>query len=111
MPQERKKPGGAPSFVGKPWKSLAQMLVERFLDGFAGDVTHPLVEHLSILENQQSGNPAYAVALWCYGTGIHVHLRHFYFPLIGRGHFVYNRSQSLAGPAPCGPEINHDRLF
>src|SRR5208337_1527239 len=109
---KRKKPGSSPGssmMLGR--RSAGNVLVERLLDGLFGNVADNLLLHLAVLEDQQGGNAANAIALRRGHVLVHVHLAYLDLAAVRGGDLVHDGRQRLTRTAPCGPEIHHHRLL
>src|SRR5271169_3773455 len=93
------------------WRSAGNVLIERLLDRLFRNVADDLLLHLAVLEDQQGGNAADAVALRRSHVLVHIHLAYLDLAAVRGGDFVHDGRQRLTRTAPSGPEIHHHRLL
>src|SRR5882757_10423727 len=89
---------------------LSEMPVERLGDLILRHRADDLLHYLPILEHQQSGDTANAVARGRIHRFIHVQLGHRELARIVLSNFRNRWRQHVARAAPFGPEIDHDGL-
>ena len=65
---------------------------------------------LSVLEDHQGGDAANAELGGNVAVVVHIHLGDLQLAFVSAGHFVQDGGNHLAGAAPFGPEVNHDRV-
>ena len=63
---------------------------------------------LAVLEQHQRRDPAHRVLARDLGIVVDVDLHDLDLAGMGRGDLVHDRPDHLAGPAPLGPEVDHD---
>src|SRR6266481_2754956 len=91
--------------------NLAQVLVQRGFNLFAGYVTHNLFLDLPVLENKQGGDAPNPIALGRNGIAVHIHFADLHFAGVGSSNFVHDGRKHLTRTAPDRPEINQYRLI
>src|SRR5579859_2641739 len=90
---------------------LAQDLVQRGFNLFAGHETNNLLLDLPVLENKQGRNAANTIALGSDRVAVHVHFADLDLAGVGSGNLVHNGRQGFTRTTPDRPKINQYRLI